>query len=181
MKIKSLAIIAMSALSLSSVSALAASTIVNGGEIHFRGEVVSAACAINAASLDQTVQLGQVRSDQLGTTGNISTNVGFTIQLDDCDVSVATKAAVAFIGTTVSGQPKILALQNSAAGSAVNVGIQITDRTGTALVLDGTDFGASTMLNAGTNIIPLQAHYIATGVATAGIANADVTFKVQYQ
>ncbi|EKH2362276.1 type 1 fimbrial protein subunit FimA, partial [Escherichia coli] len=28
---------------------------------------------------------------------------------------------------------------------------------------------------------PFQARYYATGQATAGIANADATFKVQYQ
>jgi hypothetical protein len=33
---------------------------VNGGTVHFKGEVVNAACAVDAGSIDQTVQLGQV-------------------------------------------------------------------------------------------------------------------------
>ncbi len=104
------------------------------------------------------------------------------IQLDDCDTSVATKASVAFSGTSVdTTNTSVLALQNSAAGSATNVGVQILDKTGTPLALDGASFSAATTLNDGTNIIPFQARYYATGAATAGTANADATFKVQYE
>ncbi|HEI4602406.1 TPA: NAD(P)H-binding protein [Escherichia coli] len=73
-----------------------------------------------------------------------------------------------------------LALQSSAAGSAQNVGIQILDRTGEVLVLDGATFSAKTDLIDGTNILPFQARYIALGQSVAGTANADATFKVQY-
>ncbi|HBQ0085369.1 TPA: fimbrial protein, partial [Klebsiella pneumoniae subsp. pneumoniae] len=45
----------------------------------------------------------------------------------------------------------------------------------------GASFSAATTLNDGTNIIPFQARYYATGAATAGTANADATFKVQYE
>ena len=167
MKIKTLAMIVVSALSLSSTAALADTTTVNGGTVHFKGEVVNAACAVDAGSIDQTVQLGQVRSAKLATAGSTSSAVGFNIQLDDCDTTVATKASVAFAGT--------------ATGSATNVGVQILDNTGTPLALDGATFSAATTLNDGPNIIPFQARYYATGAATAGIANADATFKVQYE
>lgn len=73
-----------------------------------------------------------------------------------------------------------LALQSSAAGSAQNVGIQILDRTGEVLILDGATFSAKTDLIDGTNILPFQARYIALGQSVAGTANADATFKVQY-
>ena len=46
MKIKTLAMIVVSALSLSSTAALADTTTVNGGTVHFKGEVVNAACAV---------------------------------------------------------------------------------------------------------------------------------------
>lgn len=59
MKIKTLAMIVVSALSLSSTAALADTTTVNGGTVHFKGEVVNAACAVDAGSIDQTVQLGR--------------------------------------------------------------------------------------------------------------------------
>ena len=182
MKIKALAIIALSALSLSSTAALAAPTTVNGGTVHFKGEVVNAACAIDAGSMDQTVQLGQVKASKLAKAGQTSTPVGFNIQLNDCDTKVATKASVAFSGTAVdTTNTTVLALQSSAAGGATNVGVQILDRTGTPLALDGGTFGAATTLTNGTNTVPFQARYYATGPATAGVANADATFKVQYQ
>lgn len=69
MKIKTLAIVVLSALSLSSAAALADTTTVNGGTIHFKGEVVNAACAVDAGSVDQTVQLGQVRTASLKQAG----------------------------------------------------------------------------------------------------------------
>lgn len=69
---------------------------------------------------------------------------------------------------------------SSAAGSAQNVGIQILDRTGEVLILDGATFSAKTDLIDGTNILPFQARYIALGQSVAGTANADATFKVQY-
>lgn len=182
MKIKTLAIVVLSALSLSSTAALAAATTVNGGTVHFKGEVVNAACAVDAGSVDQTVQLGQVRTASLAQEGATSSAVGFNIQLNDCDTNVASKAAVAFLGTAIdAGHTNVLALQSSAAGSATNVGVQILDRTGAALTLDGATFSSETTLNNGTNTIPFQARYFATGAATPGAANADATFKVQYQ
>lgn len=182
MKIKTLAIVVLSALSLSSAAALADTTTVNGGTVHFKGEVVNAACAVDAGSVDQTVQLGQVRTASLKQAGATSSAVGFNIQLNDCDTTVATKAAVAFLGTAIDAtRTDVLALQSSAAGSATNVGVQILDRTGNALTLDGATFSAQTTLNNGTNTIPFQARYYVIGEATPGAANADATFKVQYQ
>ncbi|HFU1088612.1 TPA: type 1 fimbrial major subunit FimA [Escherichia coli] len=182
MKIKTLAIVVLSALSLSSAAALADTTTVNGGTVHFKGEVVNAACAVDAGSVDQTVQLGQVRTASLKQDGATSSAVGFNIQLNDCDTDVASKAAVAFLGTTIDmNHTNVLALQSSAAGSATNVGVQILDKTGTALALDGASFSAQTTLNNGTNTIPFQARYYAIGAATPGAANADATFKVRYQ
>ncbi|EFO0338423.1 hypothetical protein D0W59_24070 [Escherichia coli] len=105
---------------------------------------------------------------------------GFNIKLNDCDTNVSSNAAVAFLGTTVTSNDDTLALQSSAAGSAQNVGIQILDRTGEVLILDGATFSAKTDLIDGTNILPFQARYIALGQSVAGTANADATFKVQY-
>lgn len=190
MKIKNIALIIVSALAITSASVYAAegdapttttTTTVNGGVVHFKGEVVNAACAIDSESMNQTVELGQVRTARLAKTGDLSSAVGFNIKLNDCDSTVAGTAAVAFLGTTITGNDDTLALQNSAAGAAQNVGIQILDRSGTVLTLDGATFSTKTDLIDGTNILPFQARYIATGQSIAGTANADATFKVQYQ
>ncbi|ELC5004982.1 type 1 fimbrial major subunit FimA [Salmonella enterica] len=188
MKIRALSFILLSTLSLSTTFANAADgdapkkTTVNGGAVHFKGEIVNAACAVDADSVNQTVKLGQTRTAKLVKPGSTSSAVGFNIQLDDCDTSVATKASVAFSGTAVdTTNTSVLALQSSAAGGAKNVGVQILDKTGTPLALDGATFSAASKLNDGTNIIPFQARYYSLGKAEAGTANADATFKVQYE
>jgi len=183
MQHKYLVVGVLSALGLFASAANAAT--VNGGTVHFKGEIVNAACAVDAGSVDQTVQLGQVKSSTLATAGATSSAVGFNIQLDDCDTTVSKTAAVSFSGVAATDKdgaslPDVLALQSSAAGSASNVGIQILDSTGSSLALDGATFSAAKTLINGTNVLPFQARYYATDAATAGTANADATFQVQY-
>ncbi|WP_029685139.1 fimbrial protein [Tatumella saanichensis] len=192
MKIKALVIGVVSALSLTASFAHAATTVVNGGTVHFKGEVVDAACAVDAGSVDQTVQLGQVREATLNTN-KYSSAVGFNIQLDDCSTTVAQTAAISFTGvaasfagtgstSTATTDNTALALQSSSAGAATNVGIQILDVSGAALALDGSTFSTATTLSNGTNSLPFQARYYSpNGNATAGTADADATFKVEYQ
>lgn len=85
MKLKHVGIIVVSVLAMSSAAVSAAegdesvTTTVNGGVIHFKGEVVNAACAIDSESMNQTVELGQVRSSRLAKAGDLSSAVGFNI------------------------------------------------------------------------------------------------------
>lgn len=182
MKVKSLALVVVSALSLSSVAAFADAVKVNGGTVHFQGELVNAACAIDAGSVEQTVRLGQVRTAKLAKAGDTSGSVGFNIQLKDCDTEVATTAKVAFTGVSANAtNPTVLSVASSAAGAATNVGIQILDGKSVPLGLDGATFGSAVTLNDGANVLPFQARYYALGASTAGIANADATFAVQYE
>lgn len=90
MKLKHVGIIVVSVLAMSSAAVSAAegdesvTTTVNGGVIHFKGEVVNAACAIDSESMNQTVELGQVRSSRLAKAGDLSSAVGFNIKLNTC-------------------------------------------------------------------------------------------------
>lgn len=83
MKLKHVGMIVVSVLAMSSAAVSAAegdesvTTTVNGGVIHFKGEVVNAACAIDSESMNQTVELGQVRSSRLAKAGDLSSAVGF--------------------------------------------------------------------------------------------------------
>lgn len=92
MKLKHVGMIVVSVLAMSSAAVSAAegdesvTTTVNGGVIHFKGEVVNAACAIDSESMNQTVELGQVRSSRLAKAGDLSSAVGFNIKLNDCDI-----------------------------------------------------------------------------------------------
>ncbi|QGN39642.1 type 1 fimbrial major subunit FimA [Klebsiella oxytoca] len=181
MKMKTLAIAAMSVLSLSSVAANAATVSVFGGDVHFQGSVTNGACAVSAATSNQIVNLGQVKAANMATKGDTSNSVGFTIDLLDCDITVASTAAFAFSGVADSSDPNLLALQSSTAGGATNVAVQILDGVGKVMGLNAAKYGTPVALVNGTNKIPFQARYYATGAATAGTADADATFNIQYQ
>ena len=62
---------------------------VNGGTVHFKGELVNAACSVNTDSSEQTVNLGQYRTAKFTKVGDTTSNIPFTIELNDCDPAVA--------------------------------------------------------------------------------------------
>lgn len=181
MKLKFISMAVFSALTLGVATSASAATTVNGGTVHFKGEIVDAACAVSLNSFDQIVSLGQVRTAKLANDADKSAPVGFDIELSDCSTAALSNAAIIFSGSQRSGHNNILAVQGGA-GTATNVGVQVTDYTGKPVVFDGTTASTDYKLTDGTNKIPFQARYIAVdGQATAGTANADATFKVQYQ
>ena len=142
--------------------------VVDGGTIHFEGELVNAACSVNTDSADQVVTLGQYRTDIFNAVGNTSALIPFTIQLNDCDPVVAANAAVAF-----SGQADAI---ND------NFGIEILDNTSAILKPDGNSFSTNQNLIPGTNVLHFSARYKGTGTsASAGQANADATFIMRYE
>lgn len=64
-----------SALGLTLLSAAAfasAATTVQGGTVHFTGQIVNAACAVSADSMNQTVNMGQVFLSGLTATGQLN-------------------------------------------------------------------------------------------------------------
>lgn len=75
----------------------------------------------------------------------------------------------------------MIPVASSAAGAATNVGVQILDSKSVPLTLDGSGFGSAITLHDGSNSLPFQARYFALGATTAGVANADATFAVQYE
>ncbi|KAF1026081.1 type 1 fimbrial major subunit FimA [Acinetobacter sp.] len=156
---------------------------VNGGTVHFVGELVNAACAVSTDTADQTVDLGQHRTARLAVAGDKSGPVPFNIQLVDCDASLVTNGvSFAFNGQTVSTNNKLLAVNGGGgnAPAATNVGIEITDYASKILAVDGSDFSTEKAIIDGTNTFPFTARYVATGVSTPGKANADATFVVNY-
>lgn len=164
-------------------TAQAATTTVNGGNIHFEGELVNAACSVSTESADQTVQLGQYRTASFTAVGQTTTQIPFTIVLHDCDTAVAKTASVAFTGQTDATDPTLLAINSSDnATTATGVGIEILDRTSASLTPNGTTFSAAQTLIDGTNTLPFTAAYKSTAASTtAGQANADATFVMKYE
>ncbi|OAT27445.1 SfmA family fimbriae-like adhesin [Buttiauxella brennerae ATCC 51605] len=156
---------------------------VNGGTVHFKGELVNAACAVSTQSSDQIVKLGQYRTASFTKAGDTSAQIPFTIVLNDCDSTVAATASAAFAGQTDATDPTLLAI-NSGDNSttASGVGIEILDRASKVLTPDGATFSTAQNLTDGTNTLPFTARYKATAAtATAGQANADATFVMKYE
>ncbi|HDR2162254.1 TPA: type 1 fimbrial major subunit FimA [Enterobacter cancerogenus] len=182
MKISNIACAVFATLAMAS-AANAATTTVNGGTVHFKGELVNAACSVNTKSADQTVNLGQYRTAHFTKVGDTSTNVPFTIELNDCDPAVASTAAVAFTGQTDATDKTLLAISSgSNANSATGVGIEILDTTSATLTPDGSTFSAAQTLIEGTNTLNFAARYKATAATTEpGQANADATFVMKYE
>ncbi len=184
-------ILIMKKISLIAFALVASSTsfaaTVPGGEIHFTGDLVNAACAVSAGSDGQTVPLGQHRVASFKKAGDTTGPVPFKIDLVDCEAALVTKGvSIAFKGPTVATNPKLLSVGAGTSNetAAKGVGIQIADSTSTPLTLDGTGFTKETLINDGTNSFQFTARYVSTvdaGVGlTAGKANADATFIVNY-
>ena len=169
----------MASATATSVFAAEASASVAGGVINFEGQVVDAACAVSADSVNQTVTLGQVRTAKLATDGAVSgTKTAFHINLEDCDTTVSTNATVTFTGQQNAAQPG--ALENTAGtGGATNVALQLYGGDGSVLKI-GTESSAA-LLNDGSNSLPFSVDYIAAGgAATAGNVSAQATFSLHY-
>ncbi|MCL2891627.1 type 1 fimbrial major subunit FimA [Brenneria tiliae] len=164
----------------------AATTTVAGGTVHFKGQIVNAACAVSTNSADQTVNLGQYRTSNFAAAGAYSGKVPFTIKLEDCDTTVSTTASVAFSGSSDSSDNTVLTTSNISGGSsgaASGVGIEISDSKGTVLSPNGAVYSnAQTLTNGSGNTLNFNARYKSTlDAVTAGQADADVTFTMKYE
>lgn len=165
-----------------SAAASADPVIVNGGDVHFKGELVNAACAVSTDTSNQTVELGQYRTAKLKASGDMTTPVPFKIKLVDCDPTVSATAAIAFSGQSLTGDATLLAVNSGTnAPAAQNVGIQISDIASKVLAPSGAEFSTAKTLLEGTNTLDFTARYVAKGVTTPGQANADATFVVKYE
>ncbi|MBG3012987.1 type 1 fimbrial major subunit FimA [Proteus faecis] len=176
-------VLAVSVLSLSSIAS--AATIVNGGKINFTGQIVNAACAVSAKSMNQTINIGQYRTAQFDSVGKTVGNTDFSIDLEECDTTVAKNASASFSGVSDSNDKTVLAVSNittGGAGAATGVGIEITDHTGKILSPDGSVFSTAKQLIDGANTLNFVARYKSTlDTVTPGQADANVTFRMQYE
>jgi major type 1 subunit fimbrin (pilin) len=183
MKVSNIAASLVASLGLFVGAANADTTTVNGGNVHFKGELVNAACAVSTDSSNQEVKLGQYRTASFAKTGDTSAKIPFSIVLNDCDPTVAATAAVAFTGQVDAKDNTLLAVASSDnADTATGVGIEILDTASATLAPNGATFSTAQNLVEGTNTLRFTARYKATADTTApGQANADATFVMKYE
>ncbi len=156
---------------------------VQGGTVHFEGELVNAACAVSTGSSNLVVNLNQHRTALLKKAGDASPEVPFQIELVDCDKEIQATASIAFSGTGTLANPALLATSAGGGNATIakNVGIEISDRTSGVMKIDGSTFSTKANLINGVNKLDFTARYVATGEATAGAAHASATFLVHYE
>ncbi|HCT07410.1 MULTISPECIES: fimbrial protein [unclassified Pseudomonas] len=148
----------------------------NPGTVRFIGEIVSGACGIDANSLDQTVSLGQVPSNQFKAIGDRSTPTKFDIVLTECDTSTQKNARFTFSGVQDPVVPGLFATT----GLAQNVGIRLQASAGEMLD-NGTEQVAPVVLQDGNNTVTFAAMYEATAASvTTGEADSVANFTVAY-
>lgn len=90
------------------------------GKVTFTGSIINAPCSIDAGSVDQTVNLGEIASGTLAN-GNSSPAKDFNIELVGCDVPTAGTVTATFSGTESVEQKGLLAVQGSAKGAAISI------------------------------------------------------------
>lgn len=178
------AVMAMAAGSAYAADASTSVVTVTGGTVHFKGSLIDAACSVSTDSADQIVDLGQHPLHDFKAVGDKTELRPFTIKLEDCDTTVASTAAVAFSGAVDATNADLLAVDATAGNgaSATGVGIQILDEASKTVKPDGSSFSTAHKLIDGENVLNFKSQYVSTVASpTAGQANADATFIMQYQ
>ena len=155
------------------------SAIASDGTINFTGEITDETCTVDTGSQNLTVNLGKVSKSSLdGAAGKKSSPTGFQLKLTSCPATV-TGATVKFDGTSDSNNSNLLKLTQES-GVATGVGIEIADKTGTAIPLYSESMVYA--LAEGSNTLNFVARYVSTlASVTTGPANGVTQFTLNYQ
>ncbi|ECG8590412.1 fimbrial protein [Salmonella enterica subsp. salamae] len=153
--------------------------VINGGEVHFFGGVVNAACVVDTNSEAQTVEMGQIRTNAFSGPGTWGDPQAFTLVLKDCDTSVSQQVGVAFEGLTDQKDPEVIAV-TAGAGSAQGIGIGIFDSLGN-LVIPNTQPQTFSAIQNNTTVLNFVAKYRAIAKdVLPGEADAQAWFTLTY-
>ncbi len=151
------------------------------GTVNFTGEIVQSTCTVVSADQTKTVVLGKYPTSAFPKTGATSGAKAFTISLEKCEAGDYT---LRFDGNTPTGNPDLLAVT----GGAKGVGVEILDNNSAIVpitqdvVAPASVTIAATGASPGTATFNLRARYRSfQDVVTAGQANSNATFTIQYK
>lgn len=151
-----------------------------GGDVHFAGQVVDAACSVSADSRDMTVQMGQIRNTDFVSLGDWEGPVAFQIKLENCSTAVSKTVGVIFTGIADGKDPQVFKA-GWGASAAQGVGIGIFDAADNLLTPDTAPVWYAPLQD-GEDVLSYTARYRATDrVVHAGSADTQVWFNVVYQ
>lgn len=155
------------------------------GTIRFTGSIEETACKVDASSGDVPVSLGKWGTASLASAGATTSPQTFQLKFTGCTTGTY---ALRLEGNTVAAtgeNANLIALDPAGTGkTATNVGIQVTGSDDKIVpvnssLADGFTFAVAE--GDTSTVLDLKAYYKATGVATAGAANASVGFSVEYK
>ena len=163
------------------------------GEISFVGKVTANTCSAAITDVNGgaagSVNMGNISALSLAKAGDTAGAAAFKLSLvaptveeggtSSCDLAQGT-ATVRFMSMNGAAGPSGEWVGLTGAGDvgvAKNVAIQIRDATGNVVAM-GQDSASYTDLS---QPMRFTANYIATGVATAGKADAKAAFSIDYK
>ncbi|SEE24064.1 MULTISPECIES: fimbrial protein [Pseudomonas] len=151
------------------------------GTVNFTGEIVQSTCAVVSGDQTKTVVLGKYPTSAFPKTGATSGAKAFTISLEKCE---AGDYSLRFDGNTPTGNPDLLAVT----GGAKGVGVEILDNNSAIVPITQDVAAPASVTIAATGTSPgaatfnLRARYRSfQDVVTAGQANSNATFTIQYK
>ena len=163
--------------SLFASAAMAAPAEVDGGTVNVNGNMVAAACTIEAGTKDQTVSLGTWDLDALKATKYVweyGSKIPFSIQLTNCDSAIS--AGFSFYGTThASGT-----LLNTASDNPSNLRLRITDATTNVQVNINSTISGPFPISNGALKKDYHAQYSLSSTPIAGNALYVMTYKLHF-
>lgn len=151
------------------------------GVVNFTGEILDAACTVDVASQNQTVDLGKYNKTEFnGISGSKTAAKGFDIVLKDCPSTVSS-AKVRFDGTPEVTDSSLLAVDSTVSGAATGVAIHLMSADKADLPLHGQNSYNYLLSSTQNNNLKFYAQYQSTAATvTAGPANSVANFSVVY-
>ncbi len=154
--------------------------VIDGGITHFRGALTAEACTVAIDSLNQTINMGQLRSNQFSGVGSLTSPVGFSIRLTECSTAVSEQVGVTFFGVTDDKDPQVLKAGDGV-NAATGVGLALFDEQG-KIIVPNTQPSSWRWLHEGDNRLRFHARYRATSrQVIGGNADAFTWFALTYQ
>ncbi|ENW00305.1 hypothetical protein F938_00949 [Acinetobacter bereziniae LMG 1003 = CIP 70.12] len=151
-----------------------------------KGNVTLFTCGVDQGAATQTIKMGTMSIRNLKKPGDKSPRMPIPFNLMQCPANA--QITFSFVGEQNTVNKELLALSNAnATTTAKHVAIEITDanHNRVPISLSGGTLNKSPIFLADDNgnlSVVFYANYVATdGAATAGVANANAEFRIEYQ
>lgn len=145
--------------------------------IELYGVVTTATCGVLESEQEKYVRLGTINSKSLTATGDRSTPIPFEFNMSNCPPNGS--VTITFDGAKDTENIELLAIADGT-NKAENIAIEIRDQDKNRLAI-GQKSETFKVDTDGHVSALFYANYIVTqGQATAGTANANAQFSIQY-